>query len=358
MAKVGILYDNISGNTGDVAIGLSVKKILREIGVEFDELVPGNFNPNDYETIIIGGGHLIRPSPDFFYDKFKVPGKHILNAVGILDSPDDLHYLNDYKYVTARTSWDKEKLSYLERDVNVIPCTTMLLEDLKDFSLTPKNPSLGIHLVPNIFNEDEEKKFVNWASSLPFTLYFIPITHYNRDYIYLGHLSSKIKNSVLLPLMKPLEIFTFIGKLDYFISCSLHGGIFSYIHNVPFILFNYNEKMFYFMKDRELQQYTFTNYQGMRVSFDNLLRDSQVYSEKISKDLDLLKRYTQYLKEILPSGGLNQVVATDYMIQTNHQIHNLQSQARTYETKLRQYEDKNKFRLIGQLQKVWSWPKR
>lgn len=340
MAKVGILYDNISGNTGDVAIGLSVKKILREIGVEFDELVPGNFNPNDYETIIIGGGHLIRPSPDFFYDKFKVPGKHILNAVGILDSPDDLHYLNDYKYVTVRTSWDKERLSYLEKDVHVIPCTTMLLEDLKDIPLTPKSPSLGIHLFSNIFNEDEEKQFVDWASSLPFTVYLIPITHYKQDYIYLGRLGSMIKNSVLLPIMKPLEIFTFIGRLDYFISCSLHGGIFSYIHNVPFILFNYNEKMFFFMKDRELQQYTFTNYQSMRMSFDDLLSDTPDYSEKISKDLDLLKLHVQFLKQILPSGEMSQEKTTDLVVQTNHQIHLLQSQARNHETKLRQYEAK------------------
>lgn len=351
MAKVGILYDNISGNTGDVAIGLSVKKILRDIGVEFDELVPGNFNPNDYETIIIGGGHLIRPSPDFFYDKFKVPGKHVLNAIGILDSPDDLHYLNDYKYVTVRSSWDKERLSYLEQDVHVIPCTTMLLEDLEDFSLTPKSPSLGIHLLPNIFNEDEEKQFVDWVSSLPFTVYLIPITHYNRDYIYLGHLSSKIKNSVLLPLMKPLEIFTFIGKLDYFIGCSLHGGIFSYVHNVPFILFNYNEKMFFFMKDRGLQQYTFTNYQGIRASFDSILSDSPDYSEKISKDLDLLKHHVQYLKQILPSGGLSRERSTDNSVQTNHQIHLLQSQARGHETRLRQYET-NTFTLIGQLQET------
>lgn len=351
MAKVGILYDNISGNTGDVAIGLSVKKILREIGVEFDELFPGNFNPNDYDTIVIGGGHIIRPSPDFFYDKFKVPGKHILNAVGILDSPDDLHYLNDYKYVTVRTSWDKERLSYLEKDVHVIPCTTMLLEDLKDIPLTPKSPSLGIHLLTGIFNEDEEQQFVNWASSLPFTVYFIPITHYNRDYIYLEHLSSKIKNSVLLPLLKPLEIFTFIGKLDYFIGCSLHGGIFSYIHKVPFILFNYDEKMLFFMKDRELQQYTFTNYQSMRESFDKLLGDSPDYSEKISKDLDLLKRHVQYLKQILPSSGLSRGGETDNVAQTNHQIHLLQTQARNHETKLRQYEA-NTFTLISQLQEA------
>ena len=56
MSRVGILYDSISGNTGDVAIGISVRKMLREIEVEFDELVPGNFNPAEYETIIIGGG--------------------------------------------------------------------------------------------------------------------------------------------------------------------------------------------------------------------------------------------------------------------------------------------------------------
>ena len=46
--RIGILYDNISGNIGDLAIGISVRKILREIGVEFEELVPGRFNPNDY----------------------------------------------------------------------------------------------------------------------------------------------------------------------------------------------------------------------------------------------------------------------------------------------------------------------
>ena len=58
--KIGILYDNISGNTGDVAIGLSTKKILKELKISFDELIPGRFNPNNYEHIIIGGGYLIR----------------------------------------------------------------------------------------------------------------------------------------------------------------------------------------------------------------------------------------------------------------------------------------------------------
>ena len=323
MKKVGILYDNISGKTGDVAIGLSLKKILREIGVDFDELFPGNFNPYDYDTIIIGGGHLIRPSPDFFYDKFKVPGPHVLNAVGILDSPQDLHYLEDYRYLTVGSSWDKEKLSYIKKDVHVVPCTTMLLEDLENIPVKLEGPSLGIHLLPQTFDEAQEEKFVEWISTLPFNIYFIPITHCNQDYISMMRISSKVKNSVLLPIMKPLEIFTLMGKLDYFIGCSLHGGIFAYIHNVPFILYNYNEKMFFFMKDRGLDRFTFTNLDEMIASFNFLLKDKPDYSRKISEDLDKLKVHIERLKEILPSNGIGRINSSDESPQINNQIQTL-----------------------------------
>jgi hypothetical protein len=338
MAKVGILYDNISGNTGDVAIGLSLKKILSNIGVDFDELFPGNFNPDDYDKIIIGGGHLLRPSPDFFYDKFKVRGKHILNAVGILDSPDDLGYLNDYEYITVRSSWDKEKLSYLKKEVHVIPCTTMLLEDLEEMPIAPAKPSLGLHLVPNILKKNEEKQFLDWISSLPYTVYFLPITHYMQDYIYMGKLSSKVDKAVLLPLMNPQEIFTFIGRLDYFISSSLHGGIFSYRHNVPFTLFNYNEKMLYFMKDRGLERYTFTNFAEMRTSFNALLRDEPDYSEKISKDMELLDQHVHNLRKILPSGNDREQGFNKDQNQSIYQIQNLQLQIVSLEAQMNAYE--------------------
>ena len=310
------------------------------MGVEFDELIPGNFNPNDYETIIIGGGHLIRPSPDFYYDKFKVPGNHFLNAVGILDSPDDLNYLNDYKYISVRTSWDKERLSHMRKEVHVVPCTTMLLEDLDNIPIDPKHHSLGIHLIPHIFSEEEETQFVDWVSSLPFTVYFLPITHYNQDYIYLRNLSSKIGNSVLLPLMNPLEIFTFIGKLDYFISGSLHGGIFAYRHNIPFILFNYNEKMLYFMKDRGLERYTFTNFEEMKTSFKALLTDVPDYSEMISRDLNLLQNHIDNLKSICSSVDFHEQKMDADGSLANYQIHNLQSQIRGYEIHLERADEK------------------
>jgi hypothetical protein len=322
MRKVGILYDNISGNTGDVAIGLSLKKILSEIGIQFDELSPGKFDSDSYDTIIIGGGHLIRPSPDFFYDRFKVPGNHILNAVGIVDAPQDLHYLNKYKFISVRSSWDRERLCYIDKDVHVIPCTTMLLDDVENIPIFPKKPSLGIHLLPNTLSKSEEREFAEWVSSLPFTVYFLPITFYNKDYIYLKKLSSKIKNSVMLPLMEPREIFTYKGKLDYFISSSLHGGIFSYRHNIPFIMFNYNEKMFYFMKDRGLEQYTFTNFTEMKAAFNRLLRDQPDYSEKVSLDLDILGKYVELLKELLQPDTLNENFIAKSHNQNIHKVQN------------------------------------
>lgn len=184
MKKVGILYDNISGNTGDVAIGISVRKMLREMGVDFEELVPGRFNPQDYKIIIIGGGHLLRPSPDFFYDKFKVPGPHILNCCGIVDSPDDLHYLDNYLYVTVRSSGDKQKLSYITREIKVVPCTAMLLDDLPSFNLKIHKPSIGVHLCDGVIRNEEE--LVTYLSNQPFHIYFLPITHYNHDFKYLA----------------------------------------------------------------------------------------------------------------------------------------------------------------------------
>ncbi len=307
MKKAGILYDNISGNTGDMAIGLSVIKALKDGGARFDVLYPGNFNPEDYDTIIVGGGHIIRPGADIFYDKFKVPGHHILNAAGIVGSPDDLGYLDDYKYVTVRSNGDKVKLSCLKCKVHVVPCTTMLLEDRKNFPLMPKKPSIGIHLFPGCIKKAEETSFIRWASSLPFNIYFIPITHYNRDISYMRDFSRQIKNSALLPLLTPLEIFTLMGRLDHLISCSMHGAIFSYVHNKPFILYESDEKIRFFMEDRGLERYAFKNFSGLQTAFQDLCHNAPDYSAKISSDRKTLDKHIDRILEFLPqkSSGLS-----------------------------------------------------
>ena len=336
MKKVGILYDNISGNTGDRAIGVSVRRMLDEMGVDYEELSLGRFNPGDYPTIIIGGGHLLRPCPDFFYDKFRVPGKHILNCCGILDSPDDLQYLNDYRYATVRSKGDRQKLSYLSREVTVVPCTTMLLKDLPHFDLKIQKPSIGVQLWEG--GVDEES-FVEYLSNQPFHIYFLPITHYNHDFKYLAKLSQRVKNSTLLPVLRPEEIFTLIGKLDYFITASLHGAIFAYVHEVPFILFNACDKQTFFMEDRKLDSYLFRNFDELHARFEELQNNKPDYSTALANDFKVLQEHKLQIRDIV----LKQVITVDakpvitrrksqtkeqqaILQESNFQIHYLQKQ--------------------------------
>jgi len=338
MKKVGILYDNISGNTGDQAIGVSVRQMLDEIGVDYEELVPGRFNPNDYPTIIIGGGHLLRPCPDFFYDKFRVPGKHILNCCGIVGSPDDLQYLNDYLYVTVRSNGDKQKLSYLNREVAVVPCTTMLLKDLPHFDLRIQKPSIGVQLWEGIVDEES---FVEYLSNQPFHIYFLPITHYNRDFTYLERLNQMVGNSTLLPILRPEEIFTVIGNFDYFISSSLHGAVFAYVHNVPFVLFCGEDKRQFFMEDRKLDSYLFRNFDELHARFEELQNNKPHYSTALANDFKVLQEHKFKIKDIVPKQVITgaEPVITRHKSRTrnqqailqerNFQVHYLQNQVKT-----------------------------
>jgi O-antigen biosynthesis protein len=298
MKKVGILYDNISGNTGDQAIGISLRKILTQIGVEFEELIPGRFNSNDYRTIVIGGGYLLQPGPNFFYDKFRVAGTHILNSCGIFGSPMDLNYLNSYSYISVRSEGDKRKLSYLNKEVKVVPCTAMLLDEANDLSIKVSRPSIGIHLWEGIIDEEQ---LIKYLSSLPFHIYFLPITHYNNDFSYLAKLNTRVKNSTLIPILGPQEIFTFIGKLDYFVTASLHGAIFSYVHNVPFILYDSQEKQRFFMKDRKLESFLFKNYEELKSTFESFQNYIPDYSNNLVNDFKVLKEHQETIKDILRS---------------------------------------------------------
>ena len=336
MKKVGILYDNISGNVGDQAIGISVREMLAEMGVDYEELVPGRFNPGDYRTIIIGGGYLLQPSPNFFYDKFRVPGKHILNCCGIVHSPDDLQYLNDYLYVTVRSKGDRQKLSCLSREVTVVPCTTMLLKDLPHFDLKIQKPSIGVQLWEGVVAEES---FVEYLSNQPFHIYFLPITHYNRDFAYLARLSQKVKNSTLLPILRPEEIYTVIGNFDYFVCGSLHGAIFAYVHNVPFLLYNSQDKQRFFMKDRRLDKYLFKSFAALKAKFEELQNSKPDYSTALANDFKVLQEHKLKIKDIVLKQVITvdaEPVTTQQKLQTknklarlqerNFQIHYLQKQ--------------------------------
>jgi len=301
MKKIGILYDNISQNTGDLAVGLSIKKILRKIKVHYTELIPGKSNPDEYDRIIIGGGLLLRKKGDFFYDKFRIRGSHILNCVGIYDHPHDLNYLEKYTYLSVRSTYDAKQLDYLKKQVSVVPCTSLLLKDLP-VNLKIKHPALGIHCI-NADNFYEILTIINkYAGN--FHIYLLPITHYNYDFDFQEKLyklaSVNKKNKIFqLPILNPLEIFTIIGKFDYFISYSLHGALFAYAHNVPFLLWNNptDKKMIAFMNDRNLTN-TFTAEQ-LENKLEQLLNSKNDYSKLFRKDIERINNHITILKSLL-----------------------------------------------------------
>ena len=302
--KVGYLYDNISRNIGDLAIGLSVKKMLLDIGLEeshIKEMIPGISDINRYENIIIGGGLLIRKRGDFFYDKFRIKGNSILNCVGILKDPNDLQYLTEYKYITVRSESDKNKLKYLNKKIFVVPDTTLLLDDIP-LNIKINKPSIGIHCFSsNNFNEIN--LFIKKYSEY-FYIYLLPITHYNYDFEFQNEIFSSNqgnKKLIQLPVLSPLETFSTIGKFSYFISYSLHGAYFAYKHNVPFILINdlYTGKMNDFMNDRNLSKFLFNNAHEIDEKFSLLLNSKLDYTKMLNRDYKLLENHKNTLSNII-----------------------------------------------------------
>lgn len=301
MKKVSIAYDNFSKNTGDIAIGIGLKQIFLEHSIECNELF---FNRYDkpQETIVVGGGHLIRDCKDCEYDRFKLKGKHILNAVGILNKPHDLYYLEDYKYVSVRTEKDKEILSYIKKDIHVVPCTTAVLRSAKTIDLQKKRPAIGIHFLPYSFSKEEDAIFIQWANGLikeGYDLFFIPITLYNYDYVYMSNLSDQIPGSVMLPPFEPLEIHDVIRQFDYFISSSLHGAIFAMSQNVPFILREADTKMFNYLKDRSLERYLFNNMAEVITLFNSMVTHKPDYSHIIATDISKLNEHIYNIKQVI-----------------------------------------------------------
>ncbi len=111
---------------------------------------------------------------------------------------------------------------------------------LPDKQIQIPKPSVGIHCFqsandPESINQIESN--IRWLAK-EYTVFLLPITHYNYDYEFQEMLAKKIASDtvIALPRMSAQDIYSLIGKFTYFISQSLHGAIFAYRHNVPFLL--------------------------------------------------------------------------------------------------------------------------
>jgi hypothetical protein len=244
-----LLFDSISPNTGDIAIGLAGQQLFESFGINARIVDP--FEVRMPAQLVIGGGELIRVSGDPFYDSYRQPGRHILNAVGVWSSADNLDYLKDYAFVSARSEREVEVLRRWAPEAEVVPCsTTMLTGDHYDIpGAEAGEPLVGIHMVPHALRMIED--LIPIIDSIPYRKVFIPFTHYNSDASFMKSLPFDKTNSIFLERLNPLQLHSVIGQMKYVAVSSLHASIFAYSQNVPFISIHQKKAEYYF-SDRGL----------------------------------------------------------------------------------------------------------
>lgn len=294
---IGLLLDCLSQNTGDQAILEVMVSFLKKERQDFEILSPLRYDPRRYERIIVGGGHLIRPRGDWFYDAFRVPGPHVLNVVG-LSTSEDLDYLREYVYVSVRSRKDLARVAPFVSGPVVRPCVSLRLTPEIGPGLAPQG-CIGFH-----FNEHswaaagDEKLFPEYADC-PQCL--IPVTFYNNDFRLLSRLQQCLGvKLMLLPRLPPRALLREIGRLRVLVCSSLHAAIFAYSQNVPFLVFGQPEKICEFMEDRGLQRWMFRDATELRTKLAAVLQKRPDYTAALQRDLKRLDEHFARLASCLP----------------------------------------------------------
>ncbi|MEO8277635.1 MAG: Kdo hydroxylase family protein [Thermoanaerobaculia bacterium] len=256
MSKVGLLWDSLSANTGDQAVGLAALRLARRAGLSQVEPVHlGASVSTDYDCLIVGGGELLHPEGHPFYDLFRVPGEHILNTAGCFGEVEAGH-LSSYRLVSVRSLADREQLSGVHRDsIEVAPCLTVLFPDLVEDGATPQPAGTTlVHLHAGALTPIQAPTVVAWLEQLEGPVALLPFTHYNRDEELLGHFARAAGLAAPLETAHPDQAFAAIQRAKAVVVASLHAAIFAYSAGVPFLVFGYSPKVEHFLAERGLGQ--------------------------------------------------------------------------------------------------------
>ncbi len=280
---IGLLYDSVNNNTGDIAIGIALSDYLKKKRIPHKIVDPFSFSPDDYEFLIIGGGFLLRDEGDSFYDRFRVPGRHVLMSMGTATS-ENLSYLEDYRKVTVRSSADKTRLlantSGLE--VEIVPCITLTLQKANVLP-ADTNGMIGIHFVADTLTSCDG--FDDILNSLPQTKAVLPFTFYNKDSDLMRR-TNLVGDYIFLDEYDPRTIFGLIGNMSAVIVSSLHATIFAYANGIPFLTMH-QEKVQEFLDDRDLGHLSFKNSEELKEKLHFLTEDIGTNPFKQSFDNDL-----------------------------------------------------------------------
>ena len=296
---IGLLLDTIHDNTGDKAARIAVERFLLSRRVEYEVLNPEGFRSRDYSAIIVGGGQLIRSHEDSFYDAFRVRGQHILNAVG-LTTDEDLGYLQDYAYVSVRSEADRLKLASVKTEIAVTPCIAMATK-ARNPGVAVRAGAMGIHLSPDAWPAcDGIEEVLNHAADYHKLL--LPMTHYWHDSERFTRLSQGVKHASVAPYLEPEETCGLVTKLRVLVSASLHGCMFAYFHNIPFLAFQRKDpKVAAFMTDRGLERWLFANTAELQSKLDEIQAAPPDYSELIAADQKRIDTHLERMIEIVKS---------------------------------------------------------
>lgn len=280
-AHARLLFDSISLNTGDIAIGIAGQQVLADHGATSNIVDP--FAKNLPSPLIIGGGELIRTSGDPFYDSYRRRGRHILNAAGVWTNADDLDYLNEYEFVSARSTRELEVLRKSVPSAELLPCaTTLLRSDHYEIpGIEPGETVVGIHMVPHSLRLIED--LIPLINAIPHKKVFIPFTHYNGDASFMKTLPFDKTNAIVLDTLEPLQLHSVISQMSYVLVSSLHASIFAYSQNVPFASVHQKKAQYYF-EDRGLGSHLVVDHSGLNDMIHRLDSERFDFTASITRD--------------------------------------------------------------------------
>lgn len=213
-----------------------------------------------FRAVIVGGGELIRPVGDAFYDRFRLAGGTVLCAVGVWSDADKLDYLREYDVVTARSSSEVRTLREAGIDARVMPCPTVAMEP-SGYVLPRKDRSrqVGVHLVPDTLIRSPH--VVEIVNEICGEKWKIPFTRYLRDDLFMSGLP--LSGTPLPNDLSPRDLRSAIGQMDLVVASSLHVTLFALASGVPFVTMD-QPKVRAYLEDRDLQDLIFHDDESLR----------------------------------------------------------------------------------------------
>src|SRR3990172_2306577 len=115
-----------------------------------------------------------------------------------------------------------------------------------------------------------------------------------------------VPGSAVAPYLQPRQVLSLIARLRAFVSCSLHGSIFAYANNVPFLAFNHagTTKIEEFMRDRGLEEWLFRDGEELAKKLLKLLGERPDYSELIARDMAAVRGHFDRMESVLKQAGV------------------------------------------------------